>query len=392
VVVETSRNLESRVEPIDGSRPAAAVVTAVADPAGRAGVVELDSVTKVYPGATEPAVADLELIVHEGEFFSLLGPSGSGKTTTLRMIAGFERPTAGRVRLAGIDVTSRPPYKRDVSTVFQSYALFPHMKVSDNVAYPLKMRGVGRKQGAARVSEVLERVEMTGFEKRLPHQLSGGQRQRVALARALVSRPKVLLLDEPLGALDLKLRENMLLVLKHLQREVGITFIYVTHDQGEALAMSDRLAVMNQGRVEQLASPTTVYEHPSTSFVAGFIGKTNLLQCVRETQRQARSGSLVMQLAADAPATDFTVSLRPEAIVVGEQSRAEANHFVGRVVDALFLGHERELIVEVDGRRLTARTHASAAAVGEELEVGWPTASIVMVDETGIWQPPQDTP
>jgi len=349
-------------------------------------VVELVSVTKVYSDGADPAVSDLDLSVHEGEFFSLLGPSGSGKTTTLRMIAGFERPTVGRVKLGGSDVTTRPPYKRDVSTVFQNYALFPHMKVKDNVAYPLKMRGVARKEVRVRVNEVLERVAMNGFESRLPHQLSGGQRQRVALARALISRPKILLLDEPLGALDLKLRESMLLVLKHLQRDVGITFLYVTHDQSEALAMSDRLAVMNQGRIEQLATPTVVYESPATSFVAGFIGKTNLLECVRGSARTARAGGLVIQLPADIARERFTLSVRPEAITVGEASRSLENHYDATVVEVLFLGHERELILEVSAQRMTARATGPTAGVGETIEIGWPSAASVVVEETGTWQ------
>jgi spermidine/putrescine ABC transporter ATP-binding subunit len=349
-------------------------------------VVELVSVTKVYSDGADPAVSDLDLSVYEGEFFSLLGPSGSGKTTTLRMIAGFERPTVGRVKLGGGDVTARPPYKRDVSTVFQNYALFPHMKVKDNVAYPLKMRGVPRKQVRLRVNEVLERVAMTGFESRLPHQLSGGQRQRVALARALISRPKILLLDEPLGALDLKLRESMLLVLKHLQREVGITFLYVTHDQSEALAMSDRLAVMNQGRIEQLATPTLVYDKPATSFVAGFIGKTNLLECLRESARTARAGGLGIQLPADVARERFTLSVRPEAITLGEASRSLENHYVATVVEVLFLGHERELILEVGAQRMTARATGPTASVGETVEIGWPSAASVVVEETGTWQ------
>jgi spermidine/putrescine transport system ATP-binding protein len=351
-------------------------------------VVELVSVTKVYSDGADPAVSELDLSVYEGEFFSLLGPSGSGKTTTLRMIAGFERPTIGRVKLGGRDVTARPPYKRDVSTVFQNYALFPHMKVRDNVAYPLKMRGVPKKELRQRVKEVLERVEMTGFESRLPHQLSGGQRQRIALARALISRPKVLLLDEPLGALDLKLRETMLLVLKHLQRDVGITFLYVTHDQSEALAMSDRLAVMNQGRIEQLATPTLVYERPATSFVAGFIGKTNLLDCMRGSGQTARAGALEIQLATNVALERFTLSVRPEAITLGETSRGLENHFAAKVVDVLFLGHERELIVEAGEQRLIARATGPTAGIGEQIEIGWPRAAGIVVEETGTWQQP----
>jgi spermidine/putrescine transport system ATP-binding protein len=368
--------------------PDASGKSARTDPAvaARPAVVELVAVTKVYSEGVDPAVSDLDLSVNEGEFFSLLGPSGSGKTTTLRMIAGFERPTVGRVKLGGHDVTTRPPYQRDVSTVFQNYALFPHMKVKDNVAYPLKMRGVGKKEVRQRVGEVLERVAMTGFESRLPHQLSGGQRQRVALARALISRPKVLLLDEPLGALDLKLRESMLLVLKHLQRDVGITFLYVTHDQSEALAMSDRLAVMNQGRVEQLATPTAVYDRPATSFVAGFIGKTNLLECVRGGARTARAGDLEINLATEVPMERFMLSVRPEAITLGEASRALENHFTATVVDVLFLGHERELILEIDGQRVIVRASGPTAGMGQEVEIGWPRPAAVIVEETGTWQ------
>jgi spermidine/putrescine ABC transporter ATP-binding subunit len=349
-------------------------------------VVELVSVTKVYSVGADPAVSDLDLSVYEGEFFSILGPSGSGKTTTLRMIAGFERPSIGRVKLGGGDVTTRPPYKRDVSTVFQNYALFPHMKVKDNVAYPLKMRGVPKKEVRQRVKEVLERVAMTGFESRLPHQLSGGQRQRVALARALISRPKVILLDEPLGALDLKLRESMLVVLKRLQRDVGITFLYVTHDQSEALAMSDRLAVMNHGRIEQLATPTVVYERPATSFVAGFIGKTNLLECVRGSGRTAHAGSVEIQLATDIALERFTVSVRPEAIALGEASRSLDNHFAAVVSDVLFLGHERELILEIEGQRIIVRATGPTPGIGEEIEIGWPRAAGIVVEETGTWQ------
>jgi spermidine/putrescine ABC transporter ATP-binding subunit len=349
-------------------------------------VVAMSDASKLYPGAEVPAVADLNLSIREGEFFSILGSSGSGKTTTLRMIAGFEKPTTGCVLLDGADVTDVPPYRRDVNTVFQNYALFPHMKVHANVGYPLKMRGTPKREIEQRVGEALERVSMTGYEKRLPHQLSGGQRQRVALARALIGRPRLLLLDEPLGALDLKLRESMLLVLKHLQRDVGITFVYVTHDQSEALAMSDRLAVMNNGRVEQLAPPRDVYEHPATSFVAGFIGKTNLLECERRAGQGAVAGAMPLTLSAEPAETHFTVSLRPESIVVGEDSRALSNHHVAQVADVLFLGHEREVIADVQGQRLLVRTGGLSVGPGDSIEVGWAPEDAVVVKETGTWQ------
>jgi putative spermidine/putrescine transport system ATP-binding protein len=224
------------------------------------------------------AVRDVDLEVRTGDFFTLLGPSGSGKTTTLRLIAGFERPDSGRVELAGADVTGTPPYERDVNTVFQDYALFPHMDVMDNVAYSLRVRGVGKGERARRVDEALRVVQLSGLGDRKPLQLSGGQQQRVALARALVNEPRVLLLDEPLGALDLKLRQEMQIELKRIQKEVGITFVYVTHDQEEALTMSDRIAVFNEGRIEQVAPPAELYEHPATEFVAGFVGTSNVVE------------------------------------------------------------------------------------------------------------------
>jgi putative spermidine/putrescine transport system ATP-binding protein len=223
------------------------------------------------------AIDRLDLEIVEGEFFTLLGPSGSGKTTTLRVIAGFERPDAGHVELAGVDVTRVPPFGRNVNTVFQDYALFPHMTVEENVAYGLRVKGLGRRERRDKAREVLERVRLPNVGARKPVQLSGGQRQRVALARAIVNSPSVLLLDEPLGALDLKLRQEMQVFLKALQRDLGITFVYVTHDQEEALTMSDRMAVFNEGRVEQLGTPAEVYEHPQTEFVAGFVGVSNII-------------------------------------------------------------------------------------------------------------------
>ncbi len=237
--------------------------------------VRLSGIRRTYGDVV--AIDKLDLEIAEGEFFTLLGPSGSGKTTTLRVIAGFERADEGHVELAGEDVTRVPPFERDVNTVFQDYALFPHMTVEENVGYGLRVKGLSRRDRRSKVQEVLERVRLPNVGERKPVQLSGGQRQRVALARAIVNSPSVLLLDEPLGALDLKLRQEMQVFLKALQRDLGITFIYVTHDQEEALTMSDRMAVFNDGRVEQLGSPAEVYEHPQTEFVAGFVGVSNII-------------------------------------------------------------------------------------------------------------------
>jgi putative spermidine/putrescine transport system ATP-binding protein len=237
--------------------------------------ITLAGIRKTYGDVV--AVDSIDLEIDEGEFFTMLGPSGSGKTTTLRIIAGFEQPTEGRVELAGQDVTRQPPYSRDVNTVFQDYALFPHMTVGQNVEYGLRVKGIKRPERGQRAEEALALVQLAGYGGRKPVQLSGGQRQRVALARAIVNRPRVLLLDEPLGALDLKLRQEMQTELKRIQGEVGITFVYVTHDQEEALTMSDRIAVFNEGRIEQIGSPSEVYERPANEFVAGFVGVSNVL-------------------------------------------------------------------------------------------------------------------
>jgi putative spermidine/putrescine transport system ATP-binding protein len=282
------------------------------------------------------AVDNVDLDLAEGEFFSMLGPSGSGKTTVLRMIAGFEEPTAGTILLDGVDVTRRPPYARDVNTVFQDYALFPHMSVLQNVEYGLRVKGVDRRARRTQAGEALETVRLNGFGDRKPSQLSGGQRQRVALARALVNRPKVLLLDEPLGALDLKLRREMQLELKAMQRDVGITFVFVTHDQEEALTMSDRIAVFNGGRIEQLAGPAELYEHPATAFVAGFVGTSNLLS---DEVAQAILGT----------AGVFTV--RPEKIQLAsvdtpaDPGRCTATGVVREVV---YLGAATQSVVDLD--------------------------------------------
>src|SRR4051812_33688332 len=274
------------------------------------------------------AVDDVDLDIARGEFFTMLGPSGSGKTTTLRLIAGFEMPDGGRVELAGRDVTSLPPYERDVNTVFQDYALFPHMTVAENVEYGLRVKGVGKRERSERAQQALELVDLGAFGGRRPIQLSGGQRQRVALARAVVNQPRVLLLDEPLGALDLKLRLQMQMELSNIQTELGITFIYVTHDQDEALTMSDRIAVFNAGRIEQVASPAELYEHPATEFVAGFVGTSNVIE--RGDER-------------------FTI--RPEKIHLGPESEDPREGFVnetGLVREVVYLGPVTRYIVALD--------------------------------------------
>ncbi|MFC6086669.1 ABC transporter ATP-binding protein [Sphaerisporangium aureirubrum] len=294
-------------------------------------------------GAVE-AVAGVDLDIADGEFFAMLGPSGSGKTTVLRMIAGFESPTAGTVELGGRDVTRLAPFQRDVNTVFQDYALFPHMDVLGNVEYGLRVKKVGRSERRERAAEALRSVRLEGFERRRPAQLSGGQRQRVALARALVNRPRVLLLDEPLGALDLKLREEMQVELKQIQREVGITFLFVTHDQEEALTMSDRIAVFDRGRVEQVGTPAEVYERPATPFVAAFVGTSNLI-----------SGAA----AAAVLGRDGTYSVRPEKLrlLLDVDAPAAPGHHsaTGTVAEVVYAGAATRFVVDLDaGGRLVA--------------------------------------
>ncbi len=283
------------------------------------------------------AVDQVDLEIRDGEFFSMLGPSGSGKTTCLRMIAGFDRPTAGRIFLYGQDVSFLPPYERDVNTVFQDYALFPHMTVEANIAYGLMIKGVPVDERRKRAEEMLELVRLPGFGGRKPSQLSGGQRQRVALARALINHPKVLLLDEPLGALDLKLRQQMQVELKSIQKRVGITFIFVTHDQEEALTMSDRIAVFSEGKIQQVGTPADIYERPATPFVAGFVGTSNLL-----------SGEVSRRITG----SERMFSVRPEKIHLGDvnqQPPADMLAIDGVIRDVVYLGLFTRYLVEIEG-------------------------------------------
>jgi spermidine/putrescine transport system ATP-binding protein len=357
----------------------AALGTAPGDVAGEE-AIRFEGVTKRF-GPTV-AVDDLSLSVRRGEFFSLLGPSGCGKTTTLRMVAGFEQPTEGSVYLEGDPVDEVPPYERSVNTVFQSYALFEHLDVEGNVAFGLKRRKVPGDEIHSRVAEALELVQLTGREDAKPRQLSGGQMQRVALARALVNRPAVLLLDEPLGALDLKLRKQMQVELKQIQREVGITFLYVTHDQEEALSMSDRIAVMNEGRVIQCGAPEEIYEHPREEFVAGFIGISNLLAGTAEEGgmvRLANGTRVPAPLPGDCDAGDrVNLSVRPEKIAVDELEEGMVA-LEGTIEARVYLGMNTQLTVRLgDGAHLVALEQATYRASAEErwepgtkVKLGW---------------------
>lgn len=305
--------------------------------------IEFKDVTRIFPvkqnditGAVR-AVDNVSLTINDGEFFSLLGPSGSGKTTCLRMIAGFDRPNSGQILLYGQNVSNLPPYERDVNTVFQDYALFPHMTVGENIGYGLMIKKVEKAERMKKVEEILDLVQLTGFASRKPGQLSGGQRQRVALARALINHPKVLLLDEPLGALDLKLRQQMQIELKTIQKRVGITFIFVTHDQEEALTMSDRIAVFNQGKIEQAGTPSEIYEHPKTPFVAGFVGVSNII-----------SGTVARRITG----SDEKFSIRPEKIHLAKNSEnigSDMHTTNGRIRDVIYLGLYTRYLVELDG-------------------------------------------
>ena len=332
--------------------------------------VRIAGLRKTYGDVVAVDGADFEIA--RGEFFTMLGPSGSGKTTTLRLIAGFEQPDAGRIELRGVDVTDRPPYARDVNTVFQDYALFPHMSVAENVGYGLRVRGVPRRTRRQRVEEALRMVRLEGYGDRRPVALSGGQRQRVALARSIVNRPQVLLLHEPLGALDLKLRHEMQLFLKSLQTDLQITFLYVTHDQEEALTMSDRIAVFNAGRVEQIGSPAEVYERPASEFVAGFVGVSNVLE---------RGGR--------------RVTIRPEKIrMLDENEPAEpgAEEERGRIRDVIYAGMITRYVVELDGggvlqvvRQNLERTSAEALEErGRRVRLVWRPEHVFAIGELGV--------
>jgi putative spermidine/putrescine transport system ATP-binding protein len=328
--------------------------------------VRLTGIRRVYGDVV--AVAGIDLDIAAGEFFTMLGPSGSGKTTTLRVIAGFERPDAGRVELQGVDVTRVAPSQRAVNTVFQDYALFPHMTVGENIEYGLRVKGMSRRDRHARAEEVLERVRLPGLGDRKPVQLSGGQRQRVALARAIVNRPPVLLLDEPLGALDLKLRQEMQIFLKELQRELAITFVYVTHDQEEALTMSDRLAVFNEGRIEQLGTPAEVYEHPQTEFVAGFVGVSNVVE---------RGGR--------------RITIRPEKIRMVEEAGGGGGGEPGTVREVVYVGMVTRYVVDLDDggelavvrQNLETSSQEALAEQGKRVRLSWRPEHTYEIEKEG---------
>lgn len=314
-------------------------------------IVEIEGVNKIY--GSNHVVRDLNLSIEEGEFLTLLGSSGCGKTTTLRMIAGFEEPTSGTIMVEGERVEEKEPFERNVNTVFQSYALFPHKTIYDNIAYGLKMKKVPKAEIRERVTEMMEMVQLSGFEKRYPSQLSGGQKQRVAIARALINRPRVLLLDEPLGALDLKLRKQMQLELKRLQKKLNITFIYVTHDQEEALTMSDRIAVMHDGIIDQLASPTEIYEHPATKFVATFIGETNIYDgCITRIEdgiaaMTLENGAVSVKCPEDFSLLEYaTISVRPEKMKFAS-SPVEGFELEAQVKDYIYVGSVLKCIVSL---------------------------------------------
>ena len=351
--------------------------------------VRLEGVTKAFGEFI--AVDDISLEIPRGSFFAMLGPSGCGKTTTLRMIGGFEEPTAGKVLLGDQDVSDLPPYKRDVNTVFQSYALFPHLSIEDNVGFGLREQGVAKAERGARVGEALELVDLKGYEKRRPRQLSGGQQQRVALARALVNRPRVLLLDEPLGALDLKLRRQMQLELKRIQQEVGITFVHVTHDQEEAMTMADQIAVMNEGRIEQLGAPGELYERPRTAFVAGFLGVSNLIAGRLDgTEVVAADGSRLAVAAEAAHGRMGAVRLgvRPEKIAIADGDAPAGASVAGVVREFAYVGVATQYVVdtavgEIQVFHQNTTPGLQVAQPGSRVNLTWdPQATFLVEGET----------
>ncbi|MDQ1381188.1 MAG: spermidine/putrescine transport system ATP-binding protein [Actinomycetota bacterium] len=364
--------------------------------------VGLYGVTKRFGDTV--AVDDVTITVGRGEFFSMLGPSGCGKTTSLRMIAGFEEPDRGRVELTGRDIVGVPPYKRNVNTVFQSYALFPHLTVADNVAFGLRRKKVSKSAVRDRVKRYLDLVQLNGYDDRRPSQLSGGQQQRVALARALVNEPAVLLLDEPLGALDLKLRKQMQLELMRIQREVGVTFVYVTHDQEEALVMSDRLAVMSQGRVEQVGFPEDIYERPATRFVAGFIGTSNIIEAAvtgrvgEFLQVEAAPGDrLLVPAPTDrsvSPGDRLSFTVRPEKLRVVAESDVVADRLCtvsGTVVDVVYQGVSTQLVIRTDAGatlvvfRQNSERVSDAGVPGTRARIVWdPELNVVLANEADL--------
>jgi spermidine/putrescine transport system ATP-binding protein len=357
-------------------KPQAPVAPATAD-------VRLENVTKRFDDVV--AVDDISLEIERGSFFALLGPSGCGKTTTLRMIGGFEEPTAGTIYLGDEPVSGKPPYKRDVNTVFQSYALFPHLTIFENVAFGLRRRGVRKNDLRGRVLSILELVGLSGFDKRKPRQLSGGQQQRVALARALVNKPRVLLLDEPLGALDLKLRKQMQLELKAIQHDVGITFIHVTHDQEEAMTMADGIAIMNAGKIEQLGAPADLYERPQTAFVASFLGISNLLPGSVTGPDSVRLDEgtevRVPREALDGRTGRVAVGVRPEKIRIGH---AEENRLTGRLLETAYVGVATQYVIETRAGNVSMYVQNSEPGVREQApsEISWSPDSTFVVDST----------
>jgi putative spermidine/putrescine transport system ATP-binding protein len=355
-------------------------------------LVSFRGIQKSYDGENL-IVKDLNLDIRKGEFLTLLGPSGSGKTTSLMMLAGFETPTAGDIQLGGRSLTKLPPHKRDIGMVFQNYALFPHMTVAENLAFPLSVRGMSRTDSAERVKKALSMVQLDSFRNRYPGQLSGGQQQRVALARALVFEPQLVLMDEPLGALDKQLREHMQMEIKHLHKRLGVTVVYVTHDQGEALTMSDRVAVFHQGEIQQIADPRTLYEEPSNTFVANFIGENNRIngrllsqtgdRCMVELARGEKVEALAVNVGQ--PGEPVTLSVRPERVRLNGSSESCKNRFSGRVSEFIYLGDHVRIRLEVCGMsdffvKQPIAELDSALAVGDVVPLGWEVEHVRALD------------